>query len=72
MDKKIFATVCQSVYDQYPLLKGITPEIKHQPDGNQVLIFQISQNLAEQKVIPIQLRVMVDRNGKITKISSSR
>lgn len=72
MDKKAFDFVCQAVYDQFPLLKGIIPEIKPQPNGNQVLIFQSSQKLTEQKAIPIQVRVLIDAYGKIKKISTAR
>lgn len=72
MEKKVIQAICAKVYEQYPIVDGIIPEIKPQPNGTQLLVFESKGKISNQKAIPIQVRVMIDQNGKIVKLSSSR
>jgi hypothetical protein len=72
MEKQIIQSICEKVYKQYPIVEGVYPEINPQPNGNHLLVFESKGKISTQKAIPIQVRVIVDENGKIIKLSSSR
>ncbi len=72
MDQNIINGICKQVYQQFPLISGVIPEIRPQPNESQLFIFQSSGKTSDEKTIPINIRVIVDKNGKILKISSSR
>jgi len=72
MEEEIINEVCKKVYQQFPLVKGMIPEIRPQPNDTRLLIFRSSGKTSDEKTIPINIRVIVDRMGKIVKISSSR
>ena len=72
MEPEILNQVCKKVYEQFPILDGVTPEIKPQPNDAQLLIFTTSGKLANQKALPIHIRVNVNKMGEIVKITSSR
>lgn len=72
MENAIIQSICHEVYEQYPIVEGINPEVKPQPNGTQLLLFQSSGKTSGQKAIPIQVRAIIDENGKILKLSSSR
>jgi hypothetical protein len=72
MEKQVIQSICEKVYKQYPIVEGIFPEVKSQPNGTQLLVFESKGKVSAQKAIPIQVRVVVNENGKIVKLSSSR
>ena len=72
MDEAIVNEICKKVYQQFPLIKGVVPEIKPQPNEIQLFVFHSSGKTSDEKTIPINIRVTVDQKGKILKISSSR
>ena len=72
MDQNIINGICKQVYQQFPVISGVIPEIRSQPNEAQLFIFRSSGKTSNEKTIPINIRVIVDKNGKILKISSSR
>jgi hypothetical protein len=85
MDTKILASVNQEVYRRFPLLNGKRPKVQSyrpfaaalsaEPPAGQpayLMLYQGQASAPNQKVIPLIVRVLVDRSGRILKISSSR
>lgn len=72
MNEEIKNEICKNVYQQFPLMTGVTPEIRQQPNKIQLFIFHSSGKTSDQKTIPLTIRVTVDQNGKILKITSAR
>lgn len=72
MDDTIINEIRKKVYQQFPLIAGVIPEIRPQPNDIQLLIFHSSGKTSDEKTIPLTIRVTVDQKGKILKISSSR
>jgi len=62
----------QQVYQKFPEVSGKTP-VKHvQPNGQTLLIFK-GQGLGPNcEKIPRIIRVLVNENGKIVKMTTSR
>ena len=72
MDEKTISTVCKTVYQKFPDVKGIRPKVKTQPGEATVLIFESKSTTASGKSIGRTVRVTVSAGGKITKMSTSR
>lgn len=72
MDKSILMKVCQQVYSRHPEMRNTQPSITEQEDGKSLLVFTGTAFGANGKPIPRTVRAVVDQNGKITKLSSSR
>ena len=72
MNQQIIEKVCSEVYEQFPQYEGIQPEIKAQPNDTQLLIFHSSGKTSNQKSIQFSIRVLVNENGEILKITTSR
>jgi hypothetical protein len=72
MEKELINNVCKKIYEQFPLVEGIIPEVKPQPNDIQLLVFQSSGKISNQKTIPINIRVVINKMGDILKITSSR
>lgn len=72
MDPKIIAAVNQTIYSQHPYLNGTSPEVTLLENKNSLLIYRGEVKTDSAFVLPIILRVVVDQNGKIVKITTSR
>ena len=72
MSKNWLSQVCQQVYAQFPEVDGVRPTQDEQPNGNYLLIFKASVIAANGKRIQRTVRAVVNENGKILKISTSR
>jgi hypothetical protein len=72
MDKTLINEVCIKVYQLFPRITGVIPEIKSQPHESYLFIFRSSGSAPDDRVIPINIRVITDEKGKILKTSSSR
>ena len=72
MDQAIVKEICIKVYQQFPHFAGVIPEIRTQPNNNQLFIFHSSGKTSDEKTISLTIRVTVDQNGKIMKTSSAR
>ena len=72
MDAKILAAVNQIIYAQHPYLDETTPEVSTLENKNSLLIYRGEVKTESEFVLPIILRVVVDQNGKIVKITTSR
>ena len=72
MDKAMLNTVCQYVFSRHPEVRNTQPNVTEQENGNYLVIFTGTAFGANGKPIPRTVRAVVDADGKITKLSSSR
>lgn len=72
MDKAVLTKVCQQVYNRHPEVRNTQPKVNEQGEGKFLLIFNGTAFGANGKPIPRTIRAVVDSNGKIVKLSSSR
>lgn len=64
--------IYQKVYKKYPEVNGKKPTRHNQPDGQVLLIFKGEGTGPNGVKIPRTIRVLVDQDGKIIKMSSSK
>jgi hypothetical protein len=72
MNKTLIDEVCTKVYQLFPRITGVIPEIKSQPHDTYLYIFRSTGTATDDKTIPLNIRVIADGNGRILKTSSSR
>ncbi len=81
MNERLISNVCREVYRRFPEMHGTRPKI--QPYGSEksqavnpvpkyLLIFQTKSVTHTQHTIPYSVRVVVNSQGKILKMSMSR
>jgi hypothetical protein len=78
----ILDQISQDIYRQFPEMKGVNPKVRTQPGAKKntsdahgssyLLSFETRTSLANGAKISRLVRVTVDTNGKILKISTSR
>lgn len=71
MESSAIDHVCQSVYRQFPELKGVRPSVR-QSEANFLLIFSGKVKTADGKTLPRTVRVTANEKGNILKLSTSR
>lgn len=64
--------IFEKVYQKFPEVAGKKPVKHNQPDGKVLFIFKGEGKAANGVKIPRVIRVLVDQNGKILKMTTSR
>ena len=64
--------VNKSVYRDYPAFKNVRPRQNSQTGGKTLLIYEKSERTADGLTIKLTLRVTVDAEGNILKVSASK
>jgi len=72
MDNTTIKNICAEVYKKHPAFAGCQPEVKELPDCNILLVFKKSSVTENGFQISRTLRVCVNREGVILKISESK
>ncbi len=72
MDSSALDRVCQSVYRQFPELRGSHPSVKIQPGGKFLITFSGQVKTADGKNLSRTVRVTASETGNILKLSTSR
>lgn len=72
MDAKTISAVCKQVYQKFPEVRGAKPKVKEQTGEFYLLIFEGSGTTASGASIKRTVRAVVNANGKITKLTTSR
>lgn len=72
MDQKVIEKVCSQVYRQFPEVRGIHPKVKSYSGTSKLLVFNGTSTTANGKKIPRTVRVVVENDGNIKKITTSR
>ncbi len=71
MENHILTSICKEVYRQFPEIAGVSPKVTKRPDGH-LLIFKGSVKTADGHHLPRTVRAVVDQNGKIIKLTTSK
>ena len=71
MESSAIDRVCQSVYRQFPELKGVRPSVR-ESGMTFLLIFSGKANTADRKTLPTTVRATANEQGNIVKLSTSR
>lgn len=72
MDAKTISAVCKQVYAKFPEVNGAKPKVKPQTEETFLLIFEGTGTAANGAAIRRTVRAVVNANGKITKLTTSR
>ncbi|MCU0488731.1 MAG: hypothetical protein MUE67_07245 [Anaerolineales bacterium] len=71
MDHTLLTPINQEVYRRFPELRGVKPSMQKLAQ-NTLLIYQSLVSLPGNKTLQRSVRVVVNEQGKIVKISTSR
>ncbi len=71
MNQSLIATICSTIYQKFPEVRGVQPSVQEQGSGH-LLIFKGKASAADGKTISRVVRVVVGPDGNIGKISTSR
>ena len=72
MDRKLIQNVCEQVYKQFPEVKGSQPSVSSYSSTQTLLIVKGDVKTADGHNISHSVRVVVNQDGMINKISTSR
>lgn len=72
MPKAYIEKVNRKVFRQFPELEGKSPSISSRPDGESLYTYKGSVDLPNGKSMSRVVRVVVNENGRILKLTSSR
>ncbi len=62
----------KTVYRDYPLYKGVKPQVSAAADGSMTLVYSTVQKTTDGLTLPMQLRVKANAGGEIVSVSVSR
>jgi hypothetical protein len=72
MDREIMQKVCEQIYKRFPDVKGSKPKVRSYDQNQSLLIFQAKGTTADGHSIPRTVRVVINPDGKIKKVTTSR
>jgi len=72
MSNELTEKVNREIYKKFPIMAGINPKIIRQPGDKILLIYKASGELPGGKTLSQVIRVLVDNNGEVCQITSSR
>jgi hypothetical protein len=72
MDSKLLQTVCDQIYKQFPEVKGKKPTVSSYSSTQSLLIFKADVKTPDGHTISHSVRVVVNQDGIISKITTSR
>jgi hypothetical protein len=72
MNQDFLDQVNQIVFQNFPQVMGINPEQLIQPNQTILLIYKKTAYTEDGHTMPIIIRVVVDKSGKILKTTTSR
>lgn len=76
MEPRILNDVIKQIHRRFPEMTGVRPKVQAQragqSNGTYLLIFHNHVRVAGEQSLPRVLRVVVDEEGNILKISTSR
>lgn len=71
MNDSLIQSVSRQVYQQFPEMRGCKPQSKTS-GNNKLLVYETSVKTEDGKALRRTVRVTVNQNGEIIKISTSR
>lgn len=72
MDSKLLKNVCDQIYKQFPEVKGSKPSVSSYSSTQFLLIFKGDAKTPDGHSISHSVRVVVNQDGMINKITASR
>ena len=72
MERQTLEKICEKIYKRFPEVSNKKPNVKEQPNGQYLLIFQGKGSTPDGHTIPRTVRVVVNASGRIIKTSTSR
>ncbi len=72
LSKPKLDAINKKIYQNYPEFKNVSPKKTNQTDGKTVLVYEKSERTADGKPFKLLLRVTVDAEGNILKVSASK
>lgn len=72
MDRHALKNVCDQIYRRFPEVSGSQPKVQDRPGEQYLLIFNGSAKTAEGRKIARTVRVVVDQQGRVLKVTTSR
>jgi len=72
MNDEILAKVNEQIYKQFPYLKDVEPQVSTIKKGTFQLQYSGSVLTANNRTLPIIVKVVADDQGKIQKLTTSR
>ena len=72
MDSRIIDTICKAVYARFPEVKGARPSVQNLTKTQVLLIFKASVKTANGSAMQRIVRVTASKDGRISKMTTSR
>jgi len=81
MNERVITNICREVYRRFPEMRGTRPKVQNygsekaraaNPSPKFLLVFQGKGETVSQKPLSYIVRVVVNEQGKILKMSMSR
>jgi hypothetical protein len=72
MDSNQIQKISSEIYRRFPEVKGVRPDVLAQGKKNHLLIFRTKTTTSDGRSIMRTVRVVVDENGQMTKVTTSR
>jgi hypothetical protein len=72
MDSKLLKAACEQIYRQFPEMKGTKPSVSSYSATQYLLIFKTNSKTSDGHNISRSVRVVVNQDGIISKVTTSR
>jgi hypothetical protein len=72
MDRETMKKVCEQIYRRFPDVEGSKPKVRAYDQDLSLLIFSRKGTTADGRSIARTVRVVVNPDGKIKKVTTSR
>ena len=72
LEKSVLDKVNERVYRKFPEVKGKRPKIQARPNDQTLLVYQGVVELGSGMKMNRTVRAVIDKNGKVVKITTSR
>lgn len=72
MNPQVLLSVCKQVYRKFPEVAGVQPKVQPRPEGSLQLVFSGTVKAADGHLIPRTVRVVINPDGKILRMTTSR
>lgn len=72
MDNHATDEICKKVYQRFPEMKGARPSVQNYSETHVLLVFKGKGTTADGRTIQRTVRVVATKEGKITKLTTSK
>lgn len=72
METRAIETICKAVYQRFPEMKGARPALQKLSETQVLLVFKATVATATGHAMQRIVRVTASKDGKISKMSTSR